>query len=483
MGGIGGVLSLLVPTIVGVSIMRLWVYTDGRPGSWFAAIGLGYVLGLTLNALVLGLQGAIFGTLMPWGLLAVGALLAVWLVRQFDLPVETSGSSMSFFAHQIRHRFRENRWAVVITCFCVIALAVRFVSLAVEQFSLGIYGWDAWSTWAFRARVWAETERLLPFVNPNLWLSDRSLEAVALPASQSPQLVSLVMAWPALVTGVWVEWVVTLPWIGLWVALGLGFFGHARLWGLSVPAAALGTWMLLSMPLVGSQVAVAGYADLWLATLLGFAFMAFLLWARDREPKQAGLVMILAALAISTKSEGLVWVLLFLPAVLMVWYSWRGGLVVVSFAVLVIAGLYLSGGIEAELPLLGTVSLSPERIETVRTGSFELLSQAGVFESLLVHFFVFDTWHLLLPIFFVAVVMVIGSLSRDDNGLLAERWQQAAFIWVLLAGAAFYVLFFWTQAAEWVRLGTSGNRIMLHFAPAFLFWLMTVWHSLSRASR
>jgi hypothetical protein len=54
---------------------------------------------------------------------------------------------------------------------------------------------------------------------------------------------------------------------------------------------------------------------------------------------------------------------------------------------------------------------------------------------------------------------------------------------VLGAIAAFYVLFFWTPAAEWVRLGTSGNRIMLHFAPALVFWLMTLWHSLSRATR
>lgn len=480
MGGIGAVLALLVPTVVGAGILRLWIYNDDRPGSWFAAGGLGYVLGMTLNALALGLQGAIFGSLMPWGLLTAGALLAVWLVRQLDSQGQKSAFFIESLANSIRNRFRENRWATVITGLFLIALILRFISLAAEHFSLGIYGWDAWSTWAYRARVWVETERLVPFLNPDLWLSDRNLEAGTLPASHYPRLVSLIMAWPALVAGGWVEWVVTLPWLGLWVALGLGLFGHARLWGLSTPAAVVGTWMLLSMPLVGSQAAVAGYADLWLATLLGFAFMAFLRWARNREPLHGGLALIFAALAIATKSEGLVWTAFFVPAVVMVWFSWRGGLALVLLVVLVLLGLYSSGGIDADLPLLGSISISLDRIGTARTGAFEFLFQEGVLKPLLIHFFVFGTWHLLLFVIVVTVVSVIVSLARDDNGLLAERWQQAAFIWVLSAVAAFYLLFFWTPAAEWVRLGTSGNRIMLHFAPALVFWFMTLWHSIER---
>ena len=69
-------------------------------------------------------------------------------------------------------------------------------------------------------------------------------------------------------------------------ALGLGaaFYGHARAAGASPVTALAFTYMLLSMPLLNTHVALAGYADLLLGACYCAAIMAFHNWSVTREP-------------------------------------------------------------------------------------------------------------------------------------------------------------------------------------------------------
>jgi hypothetical protein len=320
----------------------------------------------------------------------------------------------------------------------------------------------------------------VPFVFPDAWLADRNAGAQALGAAHYPTLVSLLSAWPALIVGRWYEAMANLPWLGLFPALAAGLYGLARQWGLGVATALIGAWALLSLPLVGGQIALAGYADIWLATVLGFAFAAALLAQRSGDRRFLILALVLAVSGVFIKAEGLVWLAFFVPMWLVYQWGLKGWIALAVIVAAAVGLLAATGGLEFAVPGLGPVSLSLDRVATGRTGVFEFVAQEGVLTPLIVHLFVFDTWHLLVPLLLLALAGSIGSLARDDNGLLAERWQQAAFIWVLSAVAAFYLLFFWTPAAEWVRLGTSGNRIMLHFAPALVFWFMTLWHSIER---
>jgi hypothetical protein len=93
-----------------------------------------------------------------------------------------------------------------------------------------------------------------------------------------------------------------------------------------------------------------------------------------------------------------------------------------------------------------------------------------------VHLFVFDTWHLLMYVVLLAIIWRASLLPRLLTDQSREMvWERAALFWVLTACFAFYILFFWTSASEWVRLGTSVNRIMLHFAVALVFWLQCLW--------
>jgi hypothetical protein len=475
MGGFGTILAIAAPAAAMAFFIKWW-FPGRRDGLWPLALSVGYVTGVLAAAALIGFQGKLIGTLSPWALLffwvAVASAFAVKLERRGDFAVVGLAITKDWRTP-----------AVWVPAVVLVWLLLRFVSLAIEQWSLGLFGWDAFSTWSYRARVWVETGRWVPFVFAEEWLSDRSAGSQALGAAHYPTLVSLVSAWPALVVGGWNEAVANLPWLGLFPAIGAGLYGFARQWGLGATAALIGTWSCLSLPLVGGHVALAGYADLWLALLLGFAFASALLAQRDGDRRYAVLAILLAVAGVFIKAEGLVWLSFFIPMWLVYRFGLKGWLAVVGIVAAAVSVLSLTGGLEFSLPGLGPVAISLDRVVTGRTGMFEFIAQEGVLMPLIVHLFVFDTWHLLVPLLLIALVASVGSLARDDNGLLAERWQQAALVWVLSAVAAFYVLFFWTPAAEWVRLGTSGNRIMLHFVPALVFWLMTLWHSLSRATR
>lgn len=478
MGAIGALLAVSLPSLLGALLVGRLI-AAGRVGRGPLIWGYGYLLGHTLLASALGVQGVWFGTLAPWPMLGLTALGTLLLLRRpFQSRGWESGLEVLSIA-RAKEWFFESPVKHGLILFLWVWLGLRWISLAIEHGALGVYGFDAFSTWLYRARVWVEAQALVSFVPPEVWLADRSGEALALPAAHYPMLVSLIAAWPALVVGDWIEWTATIPWLGLWVALGLGLYGQARQWGVPALPALIGVWALLAAPLVGSQAAIAGYADLWLAAALGFSFMAFLQWARDRDARQGVLAVLCVVAVLSMKAEGLVWAALFVPAWVAGVLGWRGWLCLGLALAAVLAGLAVTGGVAFTLPGVGLFELSLDRVASPMTGVFEFVAQDNVLRPLLVHLFVFGTWHLLVGVWLATLLVCLISFFRQDRGLLAQPWQRAALVWVLAAMAAFYLLFFWTSAAEWVRLGTSGNRIMLHFAPALVFWSLTIWHSLT----
>ena len=439
-------------------------------------MGYGYVLGVAAAVALLALQDILGLPLgAGWSLLlfcavSLGLCQRLWTRHRDLLRV----GSAAILPKDLP------RWSrVAFGCLAGWVL-IRGVSLAIELLAQGLYAWDAWSTWIFRARVWVEAGKLTPFVAPEVWLSRPTEDLMALPAAHYPKFVSLVAAWPVLALGRWSETVALLPWLLLYPAMAAGLYGQCRIWGASPVVALVTTWLFLSLPLVGGQIALAGYADIWLATFIGFAFMSFLRWARDGDVIQGVLALALVIGAAFIKAEGLVWGFIFVLAALTVvvrartWWMIAAGLGLAAFA------LAFSGGVSFELPAIGQVDLALNRVYSERTGAFEFALQNGVLRPLLVHLFVFDTWHLLM-------VTVVGGLVWSVHSLMVrpttvERWARTALVWVLVSAAAFSVLFFWTSASEWVRLGTSGNRIILHFSMAFVFWLQCLWTSRSHLS-
>ncbi len=83
----------------------------------------------------------------------------------------------------------------------------------------------------------------VPFVDPQRWLADASGSVYTVDAWKYPDTVPLLALWPTLAFGAWNETVANLPWLGAALALGLGFYGQARLWGVSPLTALIFTWL------------------------------------------------------------------------------------------------------------------------------------------------------------------------------------------------------------------------------------------------
>jgi hypothetical protein len=175
------------------------------------------------------------------------------------------------------------------------------------------------------------------------------------------------------------------------------------------------------------------------------------------------------------KDEGAVWAALFVPALVAVWLPLRGWLLPAALSVALGLGVWTGGwladGLSLTLPLLGELTLAPDRIDIPGLGNFEL-AYRGDWQPIWRHLFVLSSWHLFALLLLLALTLAIYQVLR---GGLTESWQRAGLAWVLAALLAFYLLFFWTAAAAWAAKGTSINRILLQFIPALLFWMLTLW--------
>ncbi|MCF8014859.1 MAG: hypothetical protein K9L65_04020, partial [Chromatiaceae bacterium] len=469
--------------------------TDGR---WPMLLGYGYILGALLSAALLYLTGISGLPLSVWPALLVISLLAfgaAWLIRNPSAlpmlapqqaaqhhtglnpqaaPADTDASlpdtavSPSGHASSSEQGMTPSRtvlpqtpsimpaWQWVIFTALLIWVGIRLAGLALELWWQPLFPWDAWTTWGVRARVWTELHSLVPFIAPEVWLADPESPAYTIEAYDYPLTVSLLAAWPALAFGDWNESVAKLPWLGCALALGLAFYGQARRWGASPLVALIFIWGLFSLPVLNSHIALAGYADLWMATLVGLAFMALAHWARCCDRRQGLLVLVLVLCMPLIKEEGVVWSALFGPALIVIWLPSRWWLLISTLAVVAVGTLFMLTNLQQTIPLLR---------------DFQLSYQGG-WEPLWEHIFLRSSWHLFGVLLMLTTTV---ALTQELVGATSQPEYRATLAWNLMVLGAFYLLFFWTPAAAWAASGTSVNRILLHFAPANAFWMMIVW--------
>lgn len=450
-----------LPWLAGV----LWVraaWREASPGAWPLAVGYGYVLGALAVTLLLRLQAAlgfspnVTGPLLALALLALAGGWLAWRLAGSAANLAPTG-----------HGWREQPlWQRLLFAVLLAWLAWRLLGLTLEIWWRPLFAWDAWTTWTVRPKVWAELGTLAPFVDPKRWLADPTGSAYTIEAWTYPATVPLLALWPTLAFGAWNETAANLPWLGAALALGFGFYGQVRLWG-AVPLTALVfAWLLLSLPILNTHVALAGYADLWMAVVFGLAAIAFFQWLRTGDRRQGWLALLLALACPLIKLEGTVWLLMFAPALLMIWL--RGWLLWLAVAAVGVAGIawWAVGGVALFLPGLGEFILKPDLIRAPYLGRFNL-GYRGAWGPVLKNFFVLGNWHLL---WFLA----LAALAVGLPGLAADRWRRIVAVFVSSCLLMLFFLFFFTDAQRWAEQYTSINRVFLHFVPVLLFWIVTV---------
>ena len=438
----GIVLSVTLPWLAGaLAVAALWRGRAGR--SLPLCIGYGYVVGALATVVVMRAASTAG---LRWSFSVIAAVLvglggtAAYAAKPLRLRAAYADSRSRLAA--LPALARGAFWFFVALCAVNVAALVACVAWGL------IEPYDALTQWADKARVWYEYGRIAPFVNSEAW---RRLGDVGHFWDMNPYYppgVPLLQVWTSLAAGRWDESLMNMPWAAAFAALGFAFYAQARRLGAGPAKAMAATYLLLSIPLLQINVAVAGMADVFVAVSYGLAAIGAWQWTRSRQWQDAALAILAAALCAMVKKEGIVWMLTLVPAVLVAIHR-RVGLALCAAAAG--AGLAFLAFGPGEFAVLG----------------YKVTSSAfAVWGPTLEHMFVMDNWHLA---WYAAAAIVAWNAPR----LLAEPLAPATA--TMAAAAAFVLLVYgFSNAAVGVAGENLVNRFLLQTVPALAFYLLVI---------
>jgi hypothetical protein len=437
-------IALTVPLLLGVAVLA-WCRTrttvdDAGIVPW--TIGAGFVVGVLALTTLMRLE-AVAG--IPFGWLSIGvaslviAAALAWHAHRAPSRMPWSSAACTLVAPPMRGGAR-------LAWFALLAwIAIRAAMLLVEVASRPLYAWDAWSVWATKAKAYFAMRTIVPFVDLATW-SASTTPAWYDAQPMQPATLPLLQAWIASAIGAWDDASVALPWWLFFVALVLVVYGEVRRRGAPLLHALVAAWLVATLPLLGVQVALAGYADLPLAAAFALGSLAGVRAIRTRSP--VDIVAAVAALASCAlyKSSGYAWIVVALPglAAAALGRPWHRRL-----AVLVLVVAIAIAGIAARFPnlVVGRVSFA----------------YVPVWDNFLTETALLANWHLV-------ALGVVGTLALRYRRIADA--DMAPLTLILFAGAvwiatlaAFPSLRLW--GADFLGL----NRAMLVWVPFAIAWM------------
>lgn len=458
--------SWLLPLAAGFACV-LALSPPRREGRVIGSLGYGSVLGMLLVAAATAFTARAdtahaWVHAAPWlcGTIVVAAV-AGWL-RQRASRAPASGTVDE----------KVDFWKNVVIAVLLASLVWRATLLAGEVLLRPTYPWDAWDAWAVKSKTWYLLGHYAPFVAIDDWLHSAGDETYSGPGWAYPSTLAWMQVWFASAAGGWIEPMVNLPWLALWVGLLMGHYGQWRALGLDRTRSAIGVYALGALPLLASHVALAGYADLWVATLFGFALLAWLRWQERREREQLALALICAVTLPFLKLEGIVWCVCLLGAMafgaLPTRWRWRAA----AALAIVLALTALVGQAHVLFAAIGWVRSGSHVIDIPVIGHLAIAWHGDAALGIVHSLFAQANWNLLW--WFVPA-------------LLVWRWRElraseALGLCALLLAACFCLLLFlfvFTDAAEWAESYTAVNRLIMQITPAVVSLLALLMRDLA----
>ena len=443
MGIVGLLAALFLPWLLGMAWLRIrWLKADNI--AWPTLLGYGYLAGMLGTTLVMRLLDAV-GIRLGFLNIALALVLLITIGIWAGRGTPWQGLRIGEDWHGLAG------WHKAVFAGLLGWVAIRMGGLGLEVIWQPLFPWDAWSQWATKARVWYEIGHLAPFVPPDIWLQKDGVFTDLAP--HYPPAIPLLQVWTIFGLGHWDDALMNLPWLMGAIAMALAFYGQARQWGIAPLFALIFTYFLLSLPMLDTNVALAGDADLFMGAVYGLAAFAFFHWTRSRDIWQGAMAILLGAGCILIKQPGIGWALTLLPA-FWVALAPRAGLI--GTAILSVLGL-------ATLLMFGQ-------------GGFSLLGYSlkfaftPVWAPLWDNLAILDNWHLM---FYLVAAALLLSLPR----LFAPAYRAMTAV---VGAALVFVLaiFFFTQVSAWVKDYTVVNRALLHLVPMLLFYVMVLfWES------
>jgi len=446
--------ALAIPALLGGLWLGLCI-PPGTPGRRALVWGNGILAGLLVVPMLMRLVDALglplgFGTTASF---ACGLILFALLIRYFWQP------------HTATPSLPQALWPTLppshkmLVAFLGTLIAVRLATLGLELMLRPLFPWDATMHWATKARVWFEAGRIVPFVENSQWLELAGEGVYTDNHPDYPITTPLLQVWMNSAKGQWDESLMNLPWLLCLIGLGAAFFGQARASGAGMVVATVFCYFLLSMPLVNTHVALAGYADLFLGACYCAALMAFHNWSVQRQNWQAGMAVFFALCCPLIKNEGFYWLLTFIPALVVVLVPGRKALLLLCCLLLAAVGV-----LAFFPPDLAVAGHSLNRLNLhYRPGAL-----AGIGSVFWVH----GNWHLFAYLFIAALPLGLisaGGKARHCQGILAALSS---------ALALFLILFLFTGYAKGAVYFTAVGRISLQLVPGLVFLAMLLCSSL-----
>ena len=462
--------GLLLPWLGGA----LWLayadsrFNDRKQGNRFLQAGYGFFLGYAVLFLAIKASNQLTGTVSWTGLMlfllvfTASGGLAVWRSREQTMTSAVPRPAPPGTALKI------------LTVIVSALMAIHLVFIAVEIFTLPVYPWDAWLVWVYRAKAWFLAGDMAEVVSRADWATGTSADIYTIHAWRYPLFVSVIPYWAALSLGRWSETLVNLPVLLAGLAIGMALYGQCREYGFSARISLTTCYLMYSIPLFGTHIALAGYADIWMAGFTGLGFIALIrgVILHGNHAKAGfqfvlGLLMIL--FGIGVKNEGMVWLLAALALVILTNFRLRVPVLIVGSALALGAVAFALGISHIELPLVGKLGMDNGRFVIPLIGKFRL-EVHDIQEIYWNNFIRLGSWNLFW-------VLLAGSLIlafKPLKGLATcpARRTSLSFLLIFLATQLF--IFGFTSQGLWANTYTAINRLPLHFVPALLFAMLVI---------
>ncbi len=457
MSTLGLITALFLPLLLGIA----WLQLFWRDSHWAAKTGYGYLLGIFFVISILRIWN---GLELPLSFLPISTLITGLSI----IPIILKATSTPGSGANRTYAPFDATWQKLICLLLIAILTVRYGGILLEIIWRPLYPWDAWMNWAPKAKTWFELKELVPFVNRMDWIDKSthlSVYTLGNPqASTYPPLVPLVQTWTALGVGTWTDNLINLPWVLCSIALGLSFYGQGRMLGASPHSTLLFVFLLLSMPFTNVHTALAGYAELWLATFFALAGMAFINWSQTRSTVQLILCILFAVACIQTKTPGIIWAATFIPASLFVLLPKRWGYLVITLAIVGICVLFYSGGFSLHVADMGQLILTPEKIRIPGLGEFPI-AYHPVGSAFAANGLISDNWHLFgWIVLFTVPPMILVSIFYY-RGFPASILVSCGLVFL-------YIVFFHTKHYFAAIDSTTINRAVFHLIPLLCFYIL-----------
>jgi hypothetical protein len=459
---IGLLTSLFLPWFLG----GVWVHCilrKSRRWNSFVVAGHGYLLGVLLTTVLIRLWHFTGLPLHYWSIAA--AILALTLVGLAVIRLQAIPARVVQVSPQLE------KWELAVVALLLGLILLRYGTILQELVLRPLFPWDAWMNWAPKAVVWHYYQDLVPWVSPTDWLTspDHALAYTegASNAWRYPVTIPLLQLWGMMALGTSDHTLIYLPWLLVAIALGLALYGHLRLAGASVVMSTLGCYLLLNLPFINAHVALAGYADIWLAATFGCAVFALHEWEQHRQWHYALLSLLLALMCTQLKIPGLILggiiCLTLLSSVISLRRRTSIGLALIASACILYV---LCIGLDLRISGVGRIAITTDGIVLPYIGRYDI-AYHPVHQAMIETTLSMVNWNILWYLFiFFGLTMVITRRSFTAPSLVLRS--------ILLT--LFFILFvyYFTNRYIFALDHTQVNRALIYTIPPVVFYLIYV---------